>query len=221
MEKFFTVRQNKAFDATSRYLKTSFKYNSEWLLSLLLLICTSWLFLILALLIRRDGGPAFYAQIRIGKNNKPFRCYKFRTMVTNASDILQDHLTQDKSAQQEFENTYKLKDDPRITKLGKILRKYSLDELPQLYNVIRGEMSLIGPRPIVREERKYYGDAIKEYASVKPGITGLWQVSGRNDTSYEERVELDRRYVRNWSLCNDIVILIRTIFVVASARGAY
>lgn len=187
----------------------------------LALILLSPLFLILYALIKRDGGDVFYGQIRIGRNGRPFKCWKFRSMVVDAGKKLQQLLENDPVARAEWEATFKLKNDPRITRVGRFLRKTSLDELPQLYNVLRGEMSLVGPRPIVEDEKKYYGDRLGHYLSVSPGITGLWQISGRNDTTYEERVALDCAYVQNWSLKTDIVILLKTLNVLLTRKGAY
>lgn len=185
------------------------------------LILLSPVFLILMMKVRKDGGPAFYAQRRIGQNGKEFRCWKFRSMIVNADDVLQDYLDKNPAAKEEYAKDFKLKDDPRITPVGHILRKSSLDEIPQLYNVLIGEMSLVGPRPIVQAEAHYYQDQFKYYLAVRPGITGLWQVSGRNDISYAQRVSLDAWYVENWSIWNDIVIILKTIYVVLVRKGAY
>ncbi|WP_248883950.1 undecaprenyl-phosphate galactose phosphotransferase WbaP [Acidithiobacillus acidisediminis] len=171
---------------------------------------------------RSDRGPVFYAQERIGRNGQAFRCLKFRSMVMDADQRLASYLAAHPELQEEYDRTFKLKDDPRVTSIGKFLRKTSLDELPQLFNVLRGEMSLVGPRPVVRKELdKYYGDAAALYKMVRPGITGLWQVSGRSDTTYSERVYLDSWYVKNWALWYDIVILLRTVKVVFRREGAY
>ena len=165
--------------------------------------------------------PAFYGHKRIGRFGGVFTCHKFRTMVVNATDVLDDLLASDPAARREWEATYKLKNDPRITKIGSFLRRTSLDELPQLWNVLKGDMSLVGPRPIVEDELRYYGDQAQSYLNVKPGLTGVWQVSGRTDTSYEERVSLDRWYVMHWRLWYDIVILFKTISVMLRRSGAY
>jgi len=179
------------------------------------------LFLFIAYKIRKDGGKAFYAHERIGKNGKTFKCLKFRSMVSNSQEVLESLLANDADAKAEWERDFKLKNDPRITPIGAFIRKTSLDELPQLLNVLKGEMSLVGPRPVVEEERKYYGEHWNEFLSVKPGMTGLWQVSGRNDTSYDERVALDIQYIRNWSLWLDIKIIYKTVFVIINPKGAY
>jgi Undecaprenyl-phosphate galactose phosphotransferase WbaP len=159
-------------------------------------------------------GPAFYSQKRIGRGGKHFRAWKFRTMVVNADQILQDHLKRDPALNAEWQRE-------RVTWVGRFLRKTSLDELPQLWNVLRGEMSLVGPRPIVDAEIPKYGPAYSLYLRVTPGITGLWQISGRNNTTYEKRVELDLWYVRNWSIWFDAQILCSTIDEVLHCRGAY
>ena len=171
---------------------------------------------------KEDPGPIFFAHTRIGKDGKPFPCYKFRSMVVNSKEMLEKHLAENPEARAEWEREFKLKNDPRITPIGQVLRKSSLDELPQIFNVLKGEMSLVGPRPVVQEELdKYYGEAVKEYCSVKPGITGLWQVSGRSDVDYPERVAMDVEYVRTRNLWKDIVILYKTFDVVLNKKGAY
>jgi undecaprenyl-phosphate galactose phosphotransferase len=179
--------------------------------------------LIIGVLIKLDSkGPIFYTQERVGKNGKKFKVIKFRSMYTNADELLKEFLEKNPKLREEYETFRKLKNDPRVTKVGKFLRKTSLDELPQIFNVLKGEMSLVGPRPVTKEEiDKYYKDYTIYYYEVLPGITGLWQISGRSDTSYDERVELDVWYVKNWNLWLDIVILIKTIKVVLKREGAY
>ena len=182
------------------------------------------IFFILSILIKLGSrGPIFYSQIRLGKNKKPFKCIKFRTMSEEADDILKNLLIENEDLRDEFQRTQKLKNDPRITPFGKFLRRTSLDELPQFINVVLGEMSIIGPRPIVKEEQNRYDKNLNEVFSIKPGITGLWQVSGRNNLSYERRVMLDLIYARNRNFYIDLNILIRTIGVVLLPldRGAY
>ena len=194
------------------------------LFSFLILISFIPLFLIIALLIKLSSrGPIFFLQERIGKNNVPFKCIKFRTMYPEAKDILQNLLNKDEKIKKEFEETHKIKNDPRITTIGKLLRKTSLDELPQFINVLRNEMSIVGPRPIVKAEKKKYGKNLIKVLSIKPGITGLWQVSGRNNLTYKKRVRLDINYVKNYNLLMDIRILIRTFGVILFPldRGAY
>lgn len=168
-----------------------------------------------------SGGPAIYKQRRVGKGGEEFNCYKFRTMVADSKERLEKLLATDPKAKEEWERDFKLKNDPRITKSGAFLRKTSLDELPQLLNVLKGEMSLVGPRPIVQKEVPKYEQYIKEYYMVLPGITGLWQVSGRSDTTYPERVAMDMWYVHNWSVWLDIILIWRTVFAVVHCRGAY
>lgn len=186
-----------------------------------LLILTCPLFLFIGYKITRDGGKAFYSHERVGRNGKKFNCYKLRSMINNSNEILSELLANDPIAREEWEKDHKLKNDPRITSVGHFIRNTSLDELPQLWNVIRGEMSLVGPRPIVDAELEKYGDDVIYYLMVRPGMTGLWQVSGRNDVDYERRVFFDSWYVKNWSLWNDMVILIKTINVVFKRSGAY
>ena len=179
-------------------------------------------YLLLSILIYLDSpGPILFSHRRVGRDGREFNCYKFRTMVPDAHAALQRYLSQHPESLQEWEETYKLKDDPRITRLGRFLRRTSLDELPQFLNVLKGEMSLCGPRPIVQDEVRKYGKFIEDYYLVKPGITGLWQVSGRNDVSYDDRVRMDSWYVRNWSVWLDLVILLKTVRYVLSGRGAY
>ena len=186
----------------------------------LLLLCLP-IFAMLALVIRKDGGPVFFAHQRVGQRQAPFRCLKFRTMVPNAKAVLDHLLRTDPAAREEWARDFKLKNDPRITPIGRFLRKYSLDELPQLWNVLKGEMSLVGPRPIVEDELARYGEDVEYYLETKPGMTGLWQISGRNDTGYAERVYLDAWYAKNWSLWMDVVLLFKTVRVVLRNDGAY
>jgi Undecaprenyl-phosphate galactose phosphotransferase WbaP len=179
-------------------------------------------FLFIAILIVLDTrGGVIYGQSRIGKGGRKFKAYKFRTMVPNADQILQDYLDKYPGLKAEWLATHKLKQDPRITRVGSILRKLSLDELPQLWNIVIGDMSLIGPRPIVEAEIEKYGDCFELYKQVRPGLTGLWQVSGRSDTSYERRVELDEFYILNRSFKLDIQIILKTVSVVLNRKGAY
>ncbi len=177
----------------------------------------------IALLIKLDSrGPIFFAHTRVGKDGKPIKVYKFRTMCVDAEEKLKELLRKDPEARKEWETYFKLKNDPRVTRVGRFLRKTSLDELPQIFNVIKGDMSFVGPRPVVKEEiEKYYKDLAVFYYKVKPGITGLWQVSGRNDTDYNLRVRLDIQYVLNWSFWLDLLIMLKTIKVVLKREGAY
>lgn len=194
-------------------------------LSIVGLILLSPVFLIIAILIKKeDKGPVFFKHKRIGKDLKEFEMYKFRTMYPDAEKRLEELLEKDEKIREEWFKHFKLKDDPRITKIGKILRKTSLDELPQLINVLKGDMSLIGPRPVVKKEVElYYGEDIaKEVFSIKPGITGMWQANGRSDVEdYSERIALDLYYLRNWSLELDFIIFLKTIKIVIDKKGAY
>jgi Undecaprenyl-phosphate galactose phosphotransferase WbaP len=185
------------------------------------LLLASPLMLVLAVLVKRDGGPVFFGHKRIGKNGETFYCLKFRSMIANSQSILERYLAENPEAKAEWEATQKLKNDPRVTAFGNFLRSSSLDELPQLLNVLNGEMSLVGPRPIVKDEVSKYDYDIAHYYRVSPGITGLWQVSGRNDVSYAQRVKMDSWYVRNWSLWHDIAILCKTLPALLKRQGAY
>ena len=179
---------------------------------LLLIIC--W--------IKLDSrGPVFYGQARIGRHGRRFKAWKFRSMMVDADTMLEQYLARHPELREEWNRDHKLKKDPRVTRAGRFLRRTSLDELPQLWNVLRGEMSLVGPRPITAQEIEKYGGAFEIYKKVNGGITGLWQVSGRNDVSYDERVYYDQFYVRNWSVWLDCCILFRTIAVVLLSKGAY
>ena len=179
------------------------------------------LLLLYAVVYISTNGKPIYKQRRIGKDGKSFNIYKFRTMKIDADQILEEILENDPVLKEEWEKEFKLKDDPRITKIGKFLRRTSLDELPQIYNVFQGKMSLVGPRPIIKDEIAKYDEFFDYFKAVKPGITGLWQVSGRNDISYEERVRLDVWYVRNWSMELDIMILVKTAAMVLMRKGSY
>ena len=177
---------------------------------------------LVSLLVAIDNkGNVIFAHRRIGKDGKEFPCYKFQTMIPNAQEKLAEYLAANPEARKEWEESFKLTNDPRVTKLGSFLRKTSLDELPQLWNVIKGDMSLVGPRPIVQKEIERYGEYFREYSMVLPGITGMWQASGRSDTTYEERVAMDTWYVRNWSVWLDIMYLAKTFTAVLFGKGAY
>lgn len=178
--------------------------------------------LIIALIVRADGGPAMFSHARVGRGGRLFGCLKFRSMVPNAEARLAELLATDECAREEWAATRKLKNDPRVTRIGRFLRATSLDELPQLINVLKGDMSLVGPRPVQAAElATYYGAAAEHYQSVRPGITGPWQVSGRNETSYDRRVALDVAYATQPSLIEDFRILLRTPAAVLLRRGAY
>ncbi|BCR04676.1 undecaprenyl-phosphate galactose phosphotransferase WbaP [Desulfuromonas versatilis] len=215
---FFLSFQNNLMKRSNRYLKSAFE-----ILTILVTV-PFWGGMLLALSVATkvtSPGPVFFRQKRIGAGGGDFWCYKFRTMVIDADERLSRYLAENPAAQREWLAERKLKDDPRITPIGRILRKTSLDELPQMLNVLMGEMSLVGPRPIVVDEIEKYGDYFSYYKAVCPGISGLWQVSGRNDIDYQQRVMLDTFYVRNWSLWLDFMILLKTIPAVLKKDGAY
>jgi Undecaprenyl-phosphate galactose phosphotransferase WbaP len=198
------------------------KRSLDLVLSLALLVLLAPLLALIAVLVRLDSrGPALYRQNRVGQGESCFRVWKFRSMCRNADEVLRGYLERHPELAEEWRREQKLKRDPRITRIGRILRKTSLDELPQLLNVVRGEMSLVGPRPIVSNEIERYSGSFALYRQVVPGLTGLWQVSGRNQTTYQERVELDDYYVRNWSPWLDLYLLARTVRVVVTGHGAY
>lgn len=211
------VRNNLAV-TRNRWFKRGF----DLVVGSVILLFALPVLLVIALLIRLEtpGAPIF-VHPRLGLGGQVFPCLKFRTMVQNSDQILADLLQRDPVARDEWYRDFKLRQDPRITRLGRFLRLSSLDELPQLINVIAGQMSLVGPRPIIREEIAKYGPAIEDYYLVRPGLTGLWQISGRNNLSYEQRVEMDSWYVRNWSPWFDLMILFRTLGAVLDRKGAY
>jgi undecaprenyl-phosphate galactose phosphotransferase len=199
-----------------------YKRGFDLLLGSALLIFTAPLIGVIALaIVAADGWPAFFWHRRIGMNGRPFACLKFRTMVQDAEARLQAVLERDPAALAEWQRDRKLKDDPRISRLGAWLRRTSLDELPQLWNVVVGDMSLVGPRPVVEAELERYGDRAGFYLKTRPGLSGLWQVSGRSDVDYGERVHLDCHYVRNWTPLWDLALLFATVRVVLSRKGAY
>lgn len=212
----FRVQHNLA-KWSSRLLKRSFDIIS----SIGIILILSPLLLFIFTKVKKDGGPAIYGHERVGKNGKLFKCLKFRSMVVNSAEVLKDVLERDPTAKAEWDASFKLKNDPRITKIGEFLRRTSLDELPQLFNVLKGEMSLVGPRPIIAAELERYNDEVDYYLLSKPGMTGLWQVSGRSDVDYDTRVYLDTWYVKNWSMWNDVAILFKTVTVVLKKDGAY
>ncbi len=198
------------------------KRTVDLLAALFGLVLFSPLLLVIAIAVRLDsGGPIFYGQRRIGRNAKPFTVWKFRSMLVDADAVLRSCLEANPDLQEEWNRDHKLKCDPRVTPVGRVIRKFSLDELPQLWNVLCGEMSLVGPRPIVEAEIGKYGDSFDQYQLVTPGVTGLWQVSGRNSTTYELRTRIDDYYVRNWSLSLDLYILLRTFKTLLLSEGAY
>ena len=195
-----------------------FKRLFDVIMSVLAIIVLSPVYLVIAILIKCDSrGPVFYKHHRLGKNGKPFGMYKFRSMVVDADKKLGELPDE---MQEEYEENYKISDDPRVTKIGRFLRETSLDELPQFINVIKGEISLVGPRPIVERELEKYGDNKEKFLSVIPGITGNWQANGRSDVTYKERMELELYYVDHASFWLDIVILFKTVFAVLKRKGA-
>ena len=179
-------------------------------------------FLLIALAVKlSDGGSILYGHQRVGRFGKTFRCWKFRSMVPNGDEVLAAHIRNDPDAAAEWQTARKLRRDPRITRVGRLLRAFSLDELPQLFNIVSGEMSLVGPRPVTADELGYYGPHLPFYLQVRPGLTGLWQISGRNDVSYDDRVSLDRQYVETWNFGRDLLIIARTVPAVCLSRGTY
>jgi len=215
---FFGVVHANVFPPTGGIIKRAFDISA----ASLGLIFLSPVFLMVMLLVKlSDRGPAFYGHRRIGHNGQEFRCLKFRTMVVDGDKVLQEHLRNNPKAMEEWRSTRKLQDDPRVTAVGSVLRKLSLDELPQLINILRGEMSVVGPRPVVHDELELYETSAVYYLQARPGLTGLWQISGRNDVSYATRIAFDTHYVENWSLTRDVMIIARTIPAVCMQRGSY
>jgi lipopolysaccharide/colanic/teichoic acid biosynthesis glycosyltransferase len=208
-------------ESYARGVRRVIKRSFDIVASLMFIVALLPLLALLALIVKLDGGPAIYGHTRVGRNGEKFRCLKFRSMVVNSEQVLKDLLANDPVARAEWEREFKLKHDVRVTRIGHFLRRSSLDELPQLWNVVRGEMSLVGPRPIIAQELERYGVHSKYYLMATPGITGLWQVSGRCETDYATRVQLDVKYVENWSLRADVGILFKTLFVVIRGNGAY
>jgi len=191
------------------------------LLALLAIALLSPVMLIVALLVwHHDGRPILFGHYRVGQNGRLFRCLKFRSMAINSQELLKELLDGNASARAEWERDHKLTDDPRITPIGHFIRRTSLDELPQLFNVLRGDMVFVGPRPITYEELRKYGRNRWHYLSVRPGITGLWQVSGRNELTYAQRIDMDRDYVEDRSHIGDLRILVKTLKVVVAREGA-
>lgn len=214
-----------AFSSTHN-LTITFYYTLKRFIDILIILFFSPIiipiFVILMLLVKcTSKGPIFYGHKRIGKNGKEFKCWKFRTMVYNSQEILEQILATDPVRAAEWEAERKFKDDPRITKFGRFLRKTSLDELPQLINILLGQMSLVGPRPVTKPELEKYGYYKSYVLSVLPGLSGMWQVNGRSETSYEERIYFDTFYIQNWSIWLDLWILIKTVYVVIKGKGAY
>ena len=214
------IRQSEEFEKLpiGGLLKRSF----DVFAAVLALVLLSPLFMLLSCLVKlSDGGPVLYRHRRIGRGGNAFYCLKFRTMVTNGDAVLEAHFAANPEARSEWLAARKLQVDPRVTNVGLVLRKLSLDELPQLVNILRGEMSLVGPRPVVKDEIELYGSAATYYFKSRPGLTGVWQISGRNDVNYDERVAFDKHYVENWSFQKDIIIILKTIPAVCASRGTY
>lgn len=209
------VRQPQRRSLYARFGKRA----TDLALSLLLLPLIAPIIALLWFLTRADGHPGFYAHTRIGRNGQPFRCWKLRTMVPDADRSLAKHLATDPTLAQEWARTQKLQNDPRVTRLGRLLRRTSLDELPQIWNVIRGDMSLVGPRPVTEGELDRYGLHRHIYLSLRPGVTGLWQILGRTDGCYDERLRLDRRYADAVGLISDLALILRTAVVVVRPTG--
>jgi Undecaprenyl-phosphate galactose phosphotransferase WbaP len=201
-------------------LGRALKWLLDYIAAVIALVLIIPLLFLVSLLVCMDGGPAIFGHRRLGMSGQEFRCLKFRTMVVDNAAVLARTLADDPDAAAEWAANHKLRNDPRVTRIGRFLRTTSLDELPQLFNVLRGEMSLVGPRPIVREEIVRYGKDIQYYYRVKPGLTGLWQVSGRSDTSYRERVAYDVAYVKKWSFWQDLWILVKTVQVIVMREGS-
>ena len=218
-----TILRRYADVPTKRWplLSASLKRVLDVLGAVLLALVFSPLIFVIMILMSREEGPILFRHRRIGRHGRSFECLKFRTMVPNADHVMRQLFEVQPELKAEWIRNHKLRNDPRITRVGRFLRRTSLDELPQLWNVIRGEMSLVGPRPIVREELMRYGRNSQSYLCVKPGITGLWQVTGRNDTDYRRRVAIDVYYVRKQNLLLDMYILIKTTRVVLAGDGAY
>ncbi len=195
---------------------------TDIVVSIAALVLAAPLMLLVAVIVRLSSpGPILLGHMRVGFEGRPFKCYKFRTMVVDAEAALQAHLARDPAAAREWKECQKLRHDPRVTYVGRVLRKASLDELPQFFNVLRGDMSCVGPRPIVTEELERYGLYADYYLRTRPGVTGLWQVTGRSNTDYARRVDLDTQYVRDWSLWADLTILFRTPVAVARFSHVY
>jgi len=210
----FTALQRASFRVGKRLFDIVFSGAALLVLAPALVACA-------ACIRMTSGGSALFRQRRLGRNGKDFSIVKFRTMHSNAEALLHQVLEGDPRAKQEWERDQKLRNDPRITPLGRFLRRTSVDELPQFWNVLLGDMSVVGPRPIVGSEVRFYLGAMETYRAVRPGVTGLWQVSGRNDTGYSRRIALDCQYVRSWSAWLDLSILLRTIKAVVVSAGAY
>lgn len=194
----------------------------DFVVALIALVILSPLLICVALAVRlSDGGPALFGHKRVGFSGKTFKCWKFRSMVPNSEAVFQKYLAENPHAALEWKQNQKIKNDPRITPLGHVLRKYSIDELPQLFNILMGDMSFVGPRPIQKVEYEKYGYSLRHYLRTRPGLTGLWQVSGRSNSTYQKRVAFDRYYVTHWGMLTDIALIIKTVPVAVSGSGSY
>lgn len=208
--------------SVSWWLGQNAKRVFDFISSAILLIFLFPLFVVVAALIKAEHGSVFFTQVRVGRHGEKFRCIKFRTMRADAEDLLAKWTRDNSPEYREYiASNFKLKNDPRVTNVGRFLRQTSLDELPQLLNVLLGEMSLVGPRPLLPRETSYYGSPLILYCQVRPGITGLWQVSGRSNTTFADRAAADKKYISAWSLWSDVVILIKTVGVLLKRDGAY
>ena len=194
----------------------------DFLLALSAIIILSPLLICVAIAVRlSDGGSAFFGHTRIGFSGKTFKCWKFRSMIPNSDAVFKEYLVQNPDAAEEWRQNQKIQNDPRVTRLGYFLRKYSIDELPQLFNILVGDMSFVGPRPIQRSEYEKYGFSLRHYLSTRPGLTGLWQISGRSNSTYQKRVVFDRYYVTHWGMLTDIALIIKTVPVAVTGSGSY
>lgn len=210
--------RNNLSRSGAQFLKRSFDVITS---GIMLLLLSPIIGFIIWQIRREDAGPAFLRQERVGRNGQLFKCLKFRSMVENADEVLAQWLQERPEVREEYSRNFKLRNDPRVTRVGKWIRATSLDELPQLWNVFIGEMSLVGPRPLLARELPDYGGSISMYKEARPGITGVWQVSGRSETTFADRINLDAWYVKNWCLWYDIVVLLKTVQVVLARKGAY
>ena len=218
MQNINEIKLDSKISTKSFLVYNFFKRSFDIISATIGLIVLLPLFLVLAILVKLDSkGPIFFSHKRIGKNGKIIGIYKFRSMVSNSEEVFRNFTKEQK---EEFEKNFKLDDDPRITKVGNFLRKTSLDELPQLLNIIKGDMSVVGPRPIVKAEVEKYGVYADKMFSIKPGLTGFWQANGRSDTTYEERVQMDMYYIDNRSFLLDIKIILKTVVSVIKKEGA-
>lgn len=211
----------KSVDQGSLSLSGVVKRTSDIVFAIVLgIFFLPFILIVAAMIWFKDREKILFAHERVGLKGRPFNCIKFRSMVLDADEQLRALLETDPKARAEWDASHKLTNDPRLTSLGYFLRKTSLDELPQLWNVLKGDMSMVGPRPIVEEEARLYGPYFAEYKSVRPGLTGLWQVNGRSDTTYEERVQLDVEYVENRNFLLDLKVILKTVMVVVGCKGA-